>query len=189
MTLDEKLDVFYNAAIEDATKQSIQIIDEYKQNLDKLFEEHKEEAKRKAEYTLKTESDYLVRDKNKRISDESLLLRREVTERVNEYEKLIFENVEKKLSEYMKTPAYTDLLQKLIKNALDFAKGEDLTIYINETDSDKKDALEQATNSTLTMSKEDFIGGTRAVLHARNILIDNSFANKLAEEKDSFTLK
>jgi len=189
MTLDEKLDVFYNAAIEDATNQSVQILQEYKENMAKLLSDHKDEAKKKAEYTLKTETDYLMRDKNKRISDESLVLRREVTERVNEYEKEIFENVENKLTSFMQTDDYIKLLEHLVQSALDFAKDEEVTIYVNPSDEDKIEALQNATGATLTVSDTDFIGGTRAILHARNILIDSSFATKLAEERDTFTLK
>ena len=38
MTLDEKLDNFYNAAMEDAAKQKIRIIDQYKNSLKEIYE-------------------------------------------------------------------------------------------------------------------------------------------------------
>lgn len=189
MTLEKKLDIFYNAAINDATNQSIQILDEYKQNLDKMLEEHKAETLKKAEDSIKSEQEYLVRDKNKRISDESLLLRREVTKRTNEYEKVIFDKVTKKLADYMTTPQYTELLKQQIEYALSYAKGEAIELYINETDSDKKSLLETQLNCSILISNIDFMGGTRSVIRSRNVLIDNSFATKIAEERDSFTLK
>ena len=39
MTLDEKLEQFYNATIESATTRNIEIVEEYKQNLDKMFDD------------------------------------------------------------------------------------------------------------------------------------------------------
>ncbi|HAU86711.1 MAG TPA: ATPase [Lachnospiraceae bacterium] len=189
MTLDEKLDIFYNAAISDATNQSVQILDEYKENLDKMQKEHERETLQKAETTLKNESEYLIRDKNKRISDESLLLKRAVTKKTNEHEKIIFQKVEQKLLDFMKTPEYLELLKTQIQYALDYAKGEEMELYINESDGAKKNTLEQVLHCSIRISNIDFMGGTRAVIRSRNVLIDNSFATKLAEERESFTLK
>ena len=47
-------------------------------------------------------------------------------------------------------------------------------------------ALEDATGIHLTVSAEDFIGGVRAVIRSRNILIDNSFKTQLRGEYDKF---
>lgn len=189
MTLEEKLDIFYNAAINDATNQSVKILDEYKENLEKLQKEHQEQTLKRAEDSLKTESEYLMRDRNKRISDESLILKKAITKKVKEYEKIIFDKVEQNLYDYMRTPQYAELLKQQIQYALNYAKGEAIEIYINPSDQDKKYALENALHCHLQVSKIDFMGGTRAVIRDRNVLIDNSFSTKLAEERDSFTLK
>ncbi len=88
----------------------------------------------------------------------------------------------------MKTSEYTDLLCTQIKNAVDFAKGDAITLYINPSDADKKSMLEERTGASLTVSNRDFIGGTRAVIPSHSILIDNSFFTRLEEAKSSFTL-
>ena len=61
-----------------------------------------------------------------------------------------------------------------------------MTIYINPSDEPRQAALEAATGTRLTLSSEDFIGGTRAVIRDRNILIDNSFYTLLRNEYDRF---
>ena len=53
-----------------------------------------------------------------------------------------------------------------------------MTIYINPTDADKKEYLEEHTGMALTVSKEDFIGGVRAVIQEKNILIDHAIENE-----------
>lgn len=189
MTLEEKLDVFYNAAINDATTQSEKLIAEYKEALGKMQKEHEEETLKKAQDTIKSETEYLIRNKNKRISDESLLLRRTITQKVNACEKKVFDKVEQKIQAFMTTPQYNELLKCQIQNALSFAKGESIEIYINATDASKKQELENMLHCSIIISKIDFMGGTRAVIRNRNILIDNSFVSKLVEEKDSFTFK
>ncbi len=44
-----------------------------------------------------------------------------------------------------------------------------MTIYINPTDADKRHIWKNATGMTLTISKEDFIGGVRAVMREKNV--------------------
>jgi vacuolar-type H+-ATPase subunit E/Vma4 len=88
----------------------------------------------------------------------------------------------------MKTPEYDELLCTQIKNTLEFAQGDEIMIYLNPSDADKKTALEDKTGAVLTVSNRDFIGGTRAVISSRSILIDNSFLTRINEAKSSFTL-
>jgi V/A-type H+/Na+-transporting ATPase subunit E len=188
MTLDEKLELFYNAAMENATNQNIQIIDEYKKSLQVIYDDYKKEALRKAEINLKSESENLVREKNRTLSNESLKLKRTVSEKSAELTDKLFEDVKRKLYDYMKTSNYFDLLCSQIKHAKDFALGDEITLYINPSDENLKTSLESNTGVNLTISARDFIGGTRAVIHSKNILIDNSFFTKLEDLKNSFTL-
>jgi vacuolar-type H+-ATPase subunit E/Vma4 len=92
------------------------------------------------------------------------------------------------LTDFIKTPGYDDLLCTQIKNAANFAHGDMITVYINPSDENKIKTLEEKTGVSLTVSDRDFIGGTRAVIPSRSILIDNSFLTKLEEAKSSFTL-
>lgn len=188
MTLDEKLQLFYDSAIEDATKQSVDLIKEYKKSLQAVYEEHKATAIQKAEMTLNTESQKLIQEKNKALSTENLDFRRRLNEKVNELKEILFHDVEKKLNNFMKTPDYENLLINQIIASLQFARGDEIQIYLNESDTDKKSNLEEKTGAALTISKIDFMGGTRAVIHEKNILIDRSFLTKLEEEKDIFSL-
>ena len=61
-----------------------------------------------------------------------------------------------------------------------------MTIYVNPTDADKKAYLEEKTGLTLSISKEDFIGGIRAVIPERNILVDYAFRGALEREYQKF---
>lgn len=188
MTLDEKLEHFYSSVIDSATKQNIEIVEDYKKTLQKNFEERKEAALRKAEANYRIASDNIIRERNRRLSAETLETRRKVLEKTAEYSKLIFADVKSKLDEFMKTQAYDDLLCAQIKNAHDFANGDTITVYINPTDAGKQTVLEEKTGVPLTISNRNFIGGTRAVIPSNSILIDHSFLTKLEEAQSNFTL-
>jgi vacuolar-type H+-ATPase subunit E/Vma4 len=114
--------------------------------------------------------------------------RRKVLERTAEISDRVMDDVRLKLEDYMKTSEYIELLFAQITNAVDFAGGDAITIYINPSDVDKKSLLEEKTGVSLTVSNRDFIGGTRAVIPSNSILIDNSFLTRLEEAKNTFTL-
>lgn len=188
MTLDEKLEHFRTSVIENATKQNIEIVAEYKAMLEKTFEERKDNALRKAQANFKIASENIIRERNRRLSLESLDIKRKVLDKTTEISDRIFNDVKLKLEEYMKTPQYEDLLYAQIMYAVSFAQGDPITVYINPTDADKVSSLEEKTGVSLTISNRDFIGGIRAVIPSRSILIDHSFLTKLEEEKSNFTL-
>jgi len=188
MNLDEKLDHFYSSIIETATQKNIEIVEEYKKILQSDYDERKDAAMRKAEANYQIASDDIVRERNKKLSAESLEIRRKVLEKTAEVADRIFTDVTKKLGDYMKAPEYDELLCTQIKNTLDFAQGDEIMIYLNPSDADKKTTLEEKSGAVLTVSDRDFIGGTRAVISSRSILIDNSFLTRINEAKSSFTL-
>jgi vacuolar-type H+-ATPase subunit E/Vma4 len=188
MTLDEKLEHFYSSVIDSATKQNIEIVEDYKKTLQKNFDERKDAALRKAEANYRMASDNIIRERNRRLSAETMEIRRKVLERTAEISDLIFDEVQKRLEDFMKTPDYDELLTAQIINAKKFSKGDEVTVYINPSDEGKKSELEEKTGVSLTVSNRDFIGGTRAVIPSHSILIDNSFFTKLDEAKSNFTL-
>lgn len=188
MTLDEKLEHFYSSVIDSATKQNIEIVEDYKKTLQKNFDDRKEAALRKADANYRMASDNIIRERNRRLSAETMEIRRKVLERTAEITDQIFDEVKKKLDDYMKTPNYDELLSAQIISAKAFAKGDTITVYINPGDADKIPDLEKKTGVALTLSDRDFIGGIRAVIPNHSILIDNSFLTKLDEAKSNFSL-
>lgn len=188
MTLDEKLALFQELALADANQKSGQMIEEYQNSLREMLKDHEEAMARKTASLLEIETQKLVQEKNHLMAVEHLEFRRRLNEKTDELKEVLFADVSEKLSEYMETEAYEACLVKQIKDALAFARGDEITIYISSSDEGRKEALEKAAKTVLTVSKTDFIGGTRAVIAERNILIDRSFLTKMEEERDSFTL-
>ena len=188
MTTDEKLKHFLDTSMEDAKNQSEAMINEYTAALDKLFEEHKSETTRRMELRLKTEKERQSREKNKELALKQIAIRHEITDKSEELTNMIFVEVEDMLEKFMQTPDYEKLLIKQIKEALDFAAGEPMTIYIDPSDASLQAALELATGAQIKLSSDTFKGGTRAIISSRSILIDNSFEQKLQEARNGFTL-
>ena len=184
MTLEEKLENISQAAIEDATKQGDALIQEYQQDIDKAIKIHEEEIKKRniAEYEYQYAK--LEREKNKAISQAILESKMTITKKTEELSEKLFDLVKSKLAAYKKTPEYESYLLKLIQSAVDFSNGNEIAIYIDPSDASLKEALEKKSGKTITISTEEFFGGIRAIITEKNILIDESFATKISEEKE-----
>ena len=188
MTLDEKLQIFYNSAITDATEKSNAIIEEHKKNINQSLQEYELVAKQKAKTTLEEKMKKLVQEKNRKISLEQIQFKRNLSKQTNLLEETIFKDVVKKLEDFMKTEQYITLLEQQILYVLNFSGNEEICIYLNASDFDKKVLLETKTNTSLLIDETDFIGGIKAIIHKRNILIDCSFLSRLEEQKELFSL-
>ncbi len=186
MTLDEKLERMRMTSMELARANGNKIISTHKESVDRLFEDHKETALRQAQLTIKTENNNAKQQYNKAIATYQTELKRDQRRVQSKLKKLLFTEVKSLLMEYMQTSEYIDLLVHYIQVSQEFAQGSSISIYINSTDADKLSILEDKTNAIITVSNEDFLGGVRAIIHDRNVLIDHSFLSALAEERNKF---
>lgn len=186
MTTEEKLKYFEESSLEQARLQAAAMIKEYTANLTKLEAEHKDTTARQAELQLKTESDNLKRENNIELSKEQLKIKRKITQKQNELKEKLFVEIKQELEAFMNTPEYDQLLIKQIRDILKEAASDKVVLYIDPADSGKRTSLQAATGAPITVSQYSFMGGTRAVLQERHILIDNSFATKLTKAKAEF---
>lgn len=190
MTTEEKLQHFLQSSMERSREESNQIIEDYTVALDKIFEEHKADRKRKANLEIKMEQEHIHREGNKQLAQAQLGIKRKLSKKESELTEKLFVEVNDLLEQYMSTDAYTNLLVKQINDAKAFAnkftEDEEMIVYLDPADENRQFYLQNATGISLTISQYSFGGGTRAVLPNHNILIDNSFESKLEEAKENF---
>lgn len=189
MTTQEKLQHFYETTIADANRHSQEMLDEYQSALNQVFEEHKADALRKAELQIQLETEQLQRENNKKFSMEQIQIKRITNKKHDELKERLLIELKDKLEGYMSSQDYQLLLLKQIKEAREFAKDEELIVYLDPADSGQKNSLEAAAGIPLSISRYSFMGGTRAVIPSRNILIDNSFEKRLEEMKNQFSIE
>ena len=189
MTIEEKLQHFNDYAMEDARLQSAEQVDEYQTALEQIFQEHKEEKRRQEELQIKTETEQIIRENNKEFSQEQTKIRREVRQKTEELKDKLFVEIKDRLGRFMDTPAYSEMLVRQMQEALEFAAGQEMILYLDPADSSKKMELEAKVQAPITVSQYSFSGGMRAVIPSKNILIDHSFETKLIEEKERFVFK
>ena len=149
----------------------------------------KEKKKRQADLEIKTETARLVSENNKQASEAQIEIRRMLSKRQAELKDKLFVEVKDMLARFAETREYHQMLVRQFREAMEFAGGEEIILYIDPSDAQIQYSIEAEIGAPVTVSTYSFQGGTRAVLPARNILIDNSFETKIAEAKEHFQLK
>lgn len=187
MTTEDKLEYFYKVTVENAEKKYKDSMEEYEKGLETVFLTHKEDALRKQELFLKLSKEDLKKEKNGEVSRQQLEIKRTLGKKQEELKEKLFLLVEEKLAAFRQTPEYEDYLVSLIEKAGEFARGEEMKLYIDPEDADKKALLEERTGEKLLISEESFLGGIRAFIHTGNILMDQSLKTGIAEARQEFT--
>lgn len=186
MTIDEKLEHFYQTSVEAAKEKSAADIEAHKAALAEMLREHKESRSGSAEQELKAETENARREINKALSAEMLTLKRLCSQKQNQLADSLFAEVKDLLEQFTATPEYLDYLTEKIQDAQDFAGEDELHIYLSASDSDKLEKMTQKTGFPLKVSEDSFIGGIRATIPTKNILIDNSFLENFNAEREEF---
>lgn len=187
MEINEKLDIFFEAAIAAANKQSEEILEEQKHTYQQAIEDYEKSKKTGWQARERVIEAKLKKEANRRLSEQATLQKRIYYSVVEQKKKELFALVEEKIKAYRNTQEYETLLIHYIEKVKEFAKGESVTIYLTPSDAEKKEYLEQKTGMPLTMSEEEFIGGIRAVIASKNILIDESFESRLKQERENYS--
>lgn len=189
LTIDDKISHLKESAMEEARAEGNAIMKQHEDALRGVFEQHRAEMLRQSETRVKTERVGAQQQLNMAMSKAQIELKRELSKTQKELKAALFEEVHEVVREYMESEDYPRLLLAYIEKAARFANGAPMTIYINPSDVDKKAYLEEHTGMALTVSKEDFIGGVRAVIQEKNILIDHAFKGAIENEYRKFMFK
>lgn len=187
MTTEEKLQHFYDAAVKEAWDNAERLLEEHKKELDNLLEEHKKAKDREIAAALKAETAKASREINKTLSSQLLDVKRESKKFQDRYKEKLFQEVMALLEEFKNTEGYDDYLRRKIREALDFAQEDSVIVYLSPEDSAKIPSMSKEFGVELQIAEHSFLGGVRAEIPEKNILIDSSFLEAFNSEKANFT--
>lgn len=179
MTIDEKLQHFYEISVEEAKEDAARAIQDHKEYLAQMLEEHKASRTQSAEAEVRAEAGHVRREVNKALSAEQLTLKRDWSQKQEELKADLFAKVRKKLEIFMSTPEYTEYLCRQVRKVKEFAGEDQVEISLSPEDKDLAGKISREAGVPLTVSEESFLGGIRAAIPHKNILIDNSFQEGL----------
>ena len=179
MTIEEKMDHFRSLSLESASSKSAESLSSYKQSLDDDLELHKETASQLAEESKKALMNQVRANSKKKLSSEQMKIKKELTQKQSAIKIEVFDR---------ETNDYLVYLENQIKNIMSEYSDVDITIYIDPNDSSLLDELKSKTGGNIEIYNKEFLGGTRTIVPEKNILIDNSFKTRLADQQDLFAI-
>ncbi len=184
MEINEKLEVFFRAAIGAANSQSESMLDEQKNIYQSAMEEHEQSCRDALESSRRIFLEKQKKEVNRRTAEQTMAWKKEYQAQKEQKTEELFEMVMEKLTSYRKTDGYEAFLLTQIDKAKEFAQGEDLTVYISPSDQTKQVMLEEKCGCRIEIAKDEFLGGMRAVIPAKNVLIDESFAERMKHARE-----
>ena len=186
MTIEDKLQHFYELSVGEADASAQAIVQKHKDHLTETLGQHKKDREQDAGNQIRAESENAKREVNKALSAEHLTLKRQVSARENELKDRLFVEVKNLLTAFMSTGKYEEYLERKIREAVSFAQEDELFIYLTPEDESLQHALAARTGFPVQIAKEPFVGGIRAEIPSKNILIDSSFAGALHTMRKEF---
>ena len=186
MTIEEKLQHFQDTSVAEAREQASRDLEAHQKNLDKMFAEHKKTRTQDAQAEIKAETENAKREVNKALSAQQLTLRRSWNARQNELKDKLFVEVKDRLEAFMNTSEYENYLCRKIRDAVEFAGNDEIFIYLSPEDTSYQHSVVARTGFPVRVSDEPFMGGIKATIPGKNILIDNSFMETYQTLKKEF---
>ena len=143
MTIDEKLQHFYEVSLDEAREDAAQAIQEHKEHLARTLEDHKQTSRQNAEAEIKAETGHVRREVNKALSAEQITLRRDLSRKQEELKETLFAEVKTKVQQFITTAEYDEYLCRRINEAVKFAGDDEIQIYLSSSDKSKANDLAQ----------------------------------------------
>ena len=103
LTTEEKLQHFLDTCMEDARVRSGRMLDEYMTALEKTFEEHKADTRRREKLQLSQETEKIEREINKQLAVGQIDIRRTLGRKQEELKDKLFVELRDMLANYLET--------------------------------------------------------------------------------------
>lgn len=202
MEINEKLDIFYRAAIDAANEQSESMLLSYKNVYEEALTEYRSQKEEAWKTRERIAQERVRKEVNRSISEELLQVKKEYHDKQEVHKEELFAQVAEKLAAYRESKEYADLICRKVSQAQEFAGNEVFTVYLDPKDAGLKAAIEaqmtrqraenekgQKSECRIEVSDSSFGGGVRVVIPGKHVLMDESFDSKLMEEKEKFSFE
>ncbi|AMB96010.1 V-type ATP synthase subunit E [Aerococcus urinae] len=189
MKLEEKMAYFKDQVTQQSQAEIDQQINQYRQTLEDDYQKFQEQTDETYAHRLVNEKEALRKENNKAISQIQINQQRELFLTEENMKLTLFQTFTKQIESYQKSEAYIEQLKKMLKNIQAYAGREKYDLYIDENDSHLRSQLESYASHPIIISDRPFMGGIRAVLRERQILVDYSFLTFLDRLKENFVIK
>ena len=182
MKIEDKLTYFLKMANEEAEAERARILAEFDQRMNEYIGSVTDDAQKKADALLRSETAKIEQSKNKEINLASTESKKEILNVRGLLLDDLFDGAINKIREYTQTDAYrARLLKDISESSANYGK---VRVYLMEGDFSLSGEL--PANCECARVKDDFIGGFKLLLTERNAIEDHTYLARLKTVRDDF---
>lgn len=179
-----KLQKFSQSVYKDVDEKIEIILSEAEASRREVIEQSNDEGLTLAYDKIKAEKKKIVNKYVRIVSAAELDTKRKVLQHRQKLADQLFENIKYDISDFMKTAEYSVWLVKSVKSAPEMGKG---VISVGTADEDKLEMLlKELDGFTAKTDKTITLGGFTLYFEESGVLIDNTLAAKLSEQRELF---
>jgi len=182
MNVEVKLATFSKIIEEEAELRRKAALDEIDIKLNTSIEQFKEQAVAEAKAKTAVENEAALQLVNREISLYSADKKKLLFAKRIELEAKLFSDIEKKILSYTNTDEYGRNLVKNIENEMQLHNCE---IIVTKRDYERFFSNNES-GSVISAGNDFFIGGYKAVLKNKGMVIDNTYRTRLEDQKENF---
>ena len=186
MDIEEKYKAFYNVVLEEAKVQKDKILQETHAEFTRLSTQYENSLIEKNNKQIKHEKEQLERKSSQRIITFNKDARRQLIDKRETLTNKVFLGVSSQLEAFTQSPEYLDSLVESCNEAKALLSCEEIIVYLNEQDYEKRATLEAISGVQVKRQEENAIGGLIASNLEGNMILDKTFNARLDEAKKSF---
>lgn len=186
MDIESKLELFSKNSTKYTQEQVEKELFDYEQALKNDLEKFKEKKEEELRINVNRQKQQLKNDLGRDYSNASFANKSALAKIRADLRAELFNSVLEKLMEHKNSEEYVIELNHMIEEVINLSNGLYTKIFLNKDDYSLKDKLKLPTNAVLLISENDILGGIRAIIDEKNIMIDKCYATILQEQRDSF---
>lgn len=186
--INEKLDKFAIMVIRDVSEKAAVLINEAKNNNQKIVEEKELAILKEAYRRIQAALQKIEKESNALYSGKLFEARELLYKKRTEIIDSVFDRVAARLEDYLKTPEYSKKLKKLINEGLNEVGDGDIHVFVDSNDmACAKEVLKENKGGfVIEESIEPLSGGCIVMNKTNGLLADHSFKSRLERQRRGF---
>lgn len=184
----QQLSLFLDSINEAAKKSTEKIMNEADEFKSAELEKAKKAAQAAAWDYIKTESEKLKAQVNRKVSESNHSLRRQLAEKRIEISESVFRSVTERLSAFTDTDDYKAFLLRSVEKMADYFKENEFILFVREKDLIYKDILIASKKTLIRVEADDeiLLGGCKGRCGSGRAELDDTLDTRLEDEKQWF---
>ena len=184
--INKKIESFRETVLKDAEKKKSELMAEMDQVRRETYANAENEALNHAYNVIQKEKNGIIKERHEKVSKIMADSKKALLKKREEILQKVYGELYIRIDEYRRTEEYKNFLLESMRDGIKSVGNGDIAVIIDEKDKEYIPMLQESSAYPVSADSAEIIGGSRVINRTKNIICDNSLAEKLAEVKAGF---